>query len=89
MQLFTLSDVFPASSSVFLLSQPYYGSQAEVIGHADGRIKVQLDSAVEPDLARAISFSVSSLRPASVYTTLRFDLNHCCPKPGIFYRLNF
>lgn len=61
MQIFTLADVYPVGSTVFVLAQPFYGCRAEILDHLSDKIRVKVDMTLEPDLSRAYEVNVSGL----------------------------
>ena len=56
-QFFSLPDIFPVGSEVFLLAHPYYGSKGRVINHPEDRVRIEVTQLTEPDLMPAVQYN--------------------------------
>lgn len=57
MQFFSLPDVFPVDSRVYLLAHPYYGSEGRIVNHPEDRVRVEVTTLTEPDLTPAVQYN--------------------------------
>lgn len=62
LQFFSLSDIFPTGSQVYVLAHPYYGCQAEVVNHPEDRVRLKVDVLKDPDLTPALKYNVRQPR---------------------------
>lgn len=81
-QFFGLKDIFPVGSQVYILAHPYYGCQAEVINHAENRVRVKVNQLAEPNLRQAMEYKVGSWLCTAVRSLINAN-----ERSNIFYYL--